>query len=291
MFRRTVLRLLAAMCLWAAANSAIQAQGQFYFITDQAGYTGSWTFYKTQADAQNHTNAVSSGAIPQLNLGVYITNGLYPASGGPPNSSIITTNWYSSKDATPGTGNTSNQSLGFFQLYNDPANPSTKNTAAWSQDLKSITISETGANVKGLPGLDSRFSPLPSLGFKETTGEYLSYAFNATATGLNGVATMGAIEDNVGKAGDFTGSFNALFQNTGGNKALEGFYDINLNFNNKSTVDPVNFPNFINANDQFASTLVLPEPASMVTFGMIFAASAGFGWRRRQNRAAALPAV
>jgi hypothetical protein len=295
MLPRNVLRLAAALCLWAASYNAVQAQGNFYFITDQAGYTGSWTFYKTLSDAQTGANPVSSGAIPQLNLGVYLTSGIYPPSGGPPNSSIITTNWYSSTNATPGTGNTSNQSLGFFQLYNDPSNPlNTQHTAAFSQDLTSITVSETGKNVKGAPGLESRFSPTAGLGFKETTGEYLSYAFNATATGLNGVPIMGgtAIGDNTGVATNLTGTFNALFQNTGGNAALEGFYAINLNLNGNSTVDPVNFPNFINPNDLFASTLVIPEPASCVTFAMIFAATAGFGWRRtRQNRTEAMPAA
>ena len=49
------------------------------------------------ADAQAGTNAKAVGAIPQLNLGVYVTKDLYPTTavppGAPPNTSIITTNW------------------------------------------------------------------------------------------------------------------------------------------------------------------------------------------------------
>jgi len=294
MLPRSILRLLAALCVWAAANNGVHAQGQFFFITDHAGYTGSWGFYSTLADAQNNTNLKSSGTIPQLNLGVYLTNGIYPPGGSAPNSSIITTNWYSSKDPkTPGVGNTSNQSLGFFQIYNDPANATTKNNAFWSQDLKSITVNETAQNVKGVAGKESRFSPLAGLGFADTQGEFLSYAFTATASGLNGVPNNGSIQDigldKTAKLNGFSGSLNAIFQNTVGlgNPSLDGFYSINLNFNNISSLDGT-FTNFINPN-QFASNTVIPEPASCLTFGLVFAASAGFGWRKsRQRRHSAL---
>lgn len=288
MLSRSILRLLAALCVWSAANTAVKAQGSFYFITDHQGYTGSWGFYSTLADAQNGTNQISSGAIPQLNLGVYLTNNLYPTGGSAPNSSIITTNWYSSKDGTPGTGNTSNQSLGFFQIYNDPANPNTKSNAFWDQDLKSITVSESSANVTGVPGKESRFSPLAGLGFADTQGEFLSYAFTATASGLDGVKVMdGQIQDVNGIATGFTGSLNAIFQNTVGlgNPALDGFYAVNLNFNNSSTLDG-SFTNFINQNDLYSSNTVIPEPASCLTFAMVFAASAGFGWRKSRRRKA-----
>jgi hypothetical protein len=281
MLPRSLLRLAAALCVWAAISGA--AHAQFYFITDHAGYTGSWGYYKTLADAQSGQNLVSSGAIPQRNLGIYVTRDLYPPSGGPPNSSIITTNWYSSTNGTPGTGNTSNTSLGFFQLYNDPTNAKTSSFAFWDQSLSSFTMSESGTGVKGAPGFESRFSPLAGLGFVETQGEYLSYAFTATASGLNGVPNGGVFEDNAGIATGFSGAFNAIFQNTGGNPALEGFYAINLNFNNSTTLDG-SFTNFINPSNQFAGATVIPEPTSVVAFGMIFAASAGFGWRKSRQR-------
>jgi len=289
MLPRSILRLLAALGVWAAAINGAHAQG-FYFITDHQGYTGNWGFYSTLADAQAGTNLKGSGTIDQRNLGVYITNNLYPTTavppGAPPNTSIITTNWYSSKDGTPGTGNTSNTSKGFFQIYNDPANSTTKNNAFWAQDLKSITVNETAQNVKGVPGKESRFSPLAGLGFADTQGEYLSYAFTATASGLQGVPLAGGgFADVTGVATGFSGSLNAIFQNTVGlgNPALDGFYSINLNFNNISSLDGT-FTNFINKDDLFASTTVIPEPASCLTFAMVFAASAGFGWRKSRQR-------
>jgi len=291
MFSRFGLRLLAALCVWAAALNVSHAQ--FYFITDYAGYNGSWTFYNTLADAQNNTNAVKSGAIPQLNLGMYITQGLYPPGGSAPNSTILTTNWYSSTNGTPGTGNTSNQSLGFFQLYNDPTNSKSTNTAVANTNTGTMTVNGSGANVTGAPGFESRFSPLAGLGFKETQGEFLTYAFTATASGLkNTVDPSQGFQDNNNAQGQtaINGSFNALFQNTGGNPALEGFYNINVNFNSLSTLNS-SFKNFINPLDQFAagSSAVVPEPASCLTFAMIFAASAGFGWRKsRQRRADAI---
>ncbi len=284
MLTRSMMRLSAALCLWAGSVGA--ANAQFFFVTDNAGYTGSWTRYATLADAQINANPLSSGAIPQRNLGVYVSNNLTPPGNPVGNASIFTTNWYSSTTAVPGTGNSSNTSLGFFQMYNDPTNGNTVNNSFWDQSLKTLTLNESGGGVPGVPGAESRFSPLAGLGIVETQGNYLQYAFTATASGLTGTPNGGNIEDITSGASNFTGAFNAIFQNTGGNPALEGFYNISLNFNNSSTVGSEGLTFNNTPVDLFASATVLPEPASCLTFAMVFAASAGFGWRKNRQRRA-----
>ena len=132
----------------------------------------------------------------------------------PPNTSIITTNWYSSKAGTPGTGNTSNTSLGFFQIYNDPTNNKTKNNGFWDRPEVDHRQRNRPKCRQGAKGNESRFSPFAGLGFADTQGEYLSYAFTATASGLQGVPPWAAFEDVTAIATGFSGSLNAIFQNT-----------------------------------------------------------------------------
>jgi hypothetical protein len=92
------------------------------------------------------------------------------------------------------------------------------------------------------------------------------------------------IQDLTGVAIDLDGSIDGIFQNTGGNPALEGFYAVHLTINGLTSLDP-SFINFINPNDLHSSTAVaVPEVAGLPAATMVFAASTGIEiCRRRRN--------
>ncbi len=113
-------------------------------------------------------------------------------------------------------------------------------------------MTESGTNVRGLPGSESRFSPFAGVSSVETQGEYLNYSFTATASGLQGVPVNGGFQDDTGRATGLAGAFNALFQNTGGNPSLEGFYNIHLNLNNLTNLDS-SFTYFVHPADNYGA--------------------------------------
>jgi hypothetical protein len=275
MLSRSVLRLCAAVCVWAASFQA--AHAQFFFAgSESMGYVGNWTAYNTLADALSGANAVGSGAVAQHDMSLYIDK-TQPFTLANPLQSL----YYS-----PSSANAGSNPVGFLGVYNsDPTKQQT--FAYYDPGLKSFHIADKGSTTGGV----ARFDPL-GVGPGGSLGNFLNYSFGINVGGVNGSATGVFGPFSTPDPGEFQkssdGFFQGVFQNTNGSKL---FYNVDLQINGNSSVNFGGGPNnllFPNGSI-FGSDTVIPEPASCLTFAMVFAASAGFGWRRsRQRRADAL---
>lgn len=275
-----------------AASAGQATAGLAELSTDRFGYTGTYTRYETLADAQNGTGAVGGGDVVQRDVSLYIVNDspqFYSDA-----TYLQTAWWYST--ISPGNNNPSNTNLSFAQLVNDPAAgyPSLSGTADayWtSSALNELRITASGTGVTRA----SRFGDEGSANkvAAATNGLFLSYSLDATFSGLNTATynpSTGAYESYGDPDGiTVAGTFSALFQNTSAtNPELNGFYTIELTFNNNSWVY-LNQDSLVGAYPDFPSSVfgaatVVPEPSSLVLAGLgALGAAAGVVRRRRAS--------
>lgn len=253
MISRSLVRLVAALCVWAAAQGAAQAQ---FFITEAYTYTGSWTAYDAGTNAP-----VAQGTITTP-VGVYVSTA---AGGSGPFWFIESGN----------AAATSGSNLNFFGIYSG-VTPTSAAGDYFYQDPAATTFgtNQSGTNLAG------RFDP-NSVGVGASSGTWESYTFDMfmnLGVGPNGAGPSTDL-DPAGYPINGVGSFSGQFLNVGGD-GLRYAVDLTFNYN---PANPASGGPIMNA---FGSNTIMPEPASCVAFAMVFAASAGYGWRRRKQRLA-----
>lgn len=260
---------------------APRSEAGLFVNSESLGYTGSWTRYGNLADAQNGVNPLGTGTVPQRDLSIYLTNGAPDIW---PNSTYILTNWYS------GSPNPSNTNYGFLQIGNDPASyPSqsplsvTANGYWLDGSLTSYRLDVSGSGATYADAF-ARFGEIAGGAGSTTTGTFHNFALSVTFGGLSGAYNpISGRYESTGLPTSVTGSFKAIFENTGTDPSRHGFYAIDLSINNTSWavqnghIDP--------AAQSFSSTnVVAPEPASLLIFGSCLVGGA-FWFRRRRHAA------
>lgn len=219
------------------------AQAQPLFFSDQLTYTGTWKEYTSNGQ------------------------GLDPIATGTFNGGGLTVNFETPAGA--GTGNIFGTAGNYFALTSPTVN-STQNRTFFDNNLTSATTQQSGSTS----GTTGAFDPTGGVFNPAVSGDWLSFAFTATLNGLGG-ATAGGTEfvfDNTGGGTGPTsasGSFQGLFQNTGAGG--NGHYYL-VEFNVTGGV----------GTQSYIDGVAIPEPASCLAFAVVFAASAGYGWRRKR---------
>jgi len=251
----------------------------FYVSSDRFGYTGTISRYASVADAQNGVNPTATYAAPQRDLALLAIQdapglGFVPAN--PPSEfSFLTAFFLPGPDGTI-ESNPNNDPVGFIQIRD--VNGSTI-TSAEGQFLDpnrtTFQLSLTGANaLPGSPGDDARlFNANPShasdkLSPTLSEGTFLSYALNATFTGLTPAINNGTFFDSTNQtpALSVAGTFTGIFQNTNPvDPTFNGIYraDLTLNNINFAVANGILTP----ADGGFGAAVVVPEPTSLALLG------------------------
>jgi len=238
---------MMAVCLVSGTSNVAQAQVAPYFQSDALTYQGTWTSYTT--------NPIGSPFATQTATGNIGTTQLLAQMEG--NSAPLTYN-IGSNLATPPPG--------VFNIYlNLNGSDQPFNTSFWNAALTEYTTQQIGSTTGG----DSYFDP-KGVGAGPDAGNWVFYNFEATLTGLNGT---GSPPSTTGLPTDGYGFLKGVFQNINGDGQFYAV-DFQVGFGGSTGALP----------SAFGSNLVIPEPTSCVAFAMMFAASAGYGWRRRKQR-------
>lgn len=228
--------LLAALPVLSLMASPIAAQGnsdRFYASSERFGYTGTVAVYETYADAKSGRNArCSSVAWPQRDGAIFAVKNVPEYYD---DSNLLLTNWYANNGGSP-----SNTNAGFMQLYDWDANAWQNQKGSWSTDLSSFTVRGKGRNATyGSPDpadyarLWNACAP-PGSG-ESTSGTFLEYEYELTATGLNGVEGPDGFITNTTNASDYSGFFWGIFLNRStSSPASNGYYVFTIQFNNTS---------------------------------------------------------
>ncbi|MEI7687565.1 MAG: hypothetical protein WCL32_21365 [Planctomycetota bacterium] len=250
--RSLLLRLMMAVCLVSGTSNFAQAQVAPYFQSDALTYQGTWTSYST--------NPIGSPFATQTGSGSIGTTQLWAQMGG---DSDPATYFIATPFTLPPPG------IFAINLKSDGSDQPF-NTSFWNTALTEYTTQQIGSTTGG----DSYFDP-KSVGGGPDEGNWVYYNFQATLTGLNGIGSPPS--DTNAPTGAY-GFLKGVFQNTGpGGDGLFYAVDFQVGFGSGGVPLP-------GTGNSFGSNLVIPEPTSCVAFAMMFAASAGYGWRRRKQR-------
>lgn len=272
-FRIGVLTLTLGML----AASHGRAMASFELSTDRFGFSGTYTRYATQADAEAGTGAIATGTVEQRDMSLALDD----------NASYITTAWWYTQDSQgrTGWGNPSNTNLSFLQIY-DP--PSVTANGYWTSGaLNEFRITASGSDST----VNARFGTTDTAA-ADSRGQFLSYSLDATFSGLNTAVDTGS--NTFRSTGDpngiaVNGTFTALFQNTStSNPSLNGFYVVNLTLNSTSWV--YDNQNSLTGDASyshyqpsvFESSVVAPEPSTLGLAGMGVMAALIHARRRRR---------
>jgi hypothetical protein len=263
MLSRFVFRLVAGLCVWAAALEVAKA-GPIFVGTESLGYTGTWVAFSDAALSK----VVGSGVVAQHDMSVYFDS-LTPQS-------FTQQNPIQSLYYAAASGNAFNNVNGFLGVYGSDLATQTS-SGNWNETLKQFTTSIAGKTTGGV----ARFDPL-GVGPGGSTGDFLSYSFSAVLGGLNGLNDVPAFTSSNLNPSSAAGSFNGIFHNTSGSGL---YYAVNLDVNGNSSVQGTAgllFPD----GSVFSSAVQTPEPTSIALLGMSIAGLAGYRLRRRRVVAA-----
>jgi hypothetical protein len=268
------------------------------FQTDRFGYTGEVNRYGTLADAQGRVNSTDTIAIGvdvdgddsrehrDAGMQFQYNAGAYDAGYSDDLNYLSGSWWYSTHANGGGWGNINgNTGIGFMQLYDEDGSTDTSISMDFSNfdgtHWTDFTLSVEGENLDPY----SRFSVYDNV---HDGGEYLEYALNITATGLEGVEAgdqIVATNHATGVNGTFTGLFR-LGGDPNGDLNTD-WYTIDLDYdmenwafaNNGSLTPP--YENGGNIYDSlFVAAASVPEPSTIAIFA---AGLLGSGFARRRK--------
>ncbi|HEY3287738.1 MAG TPA: hypothetical protein VGJ96_11540 [Gemmatimonadaceae bacterium] len=227
----------------ARQSTAFQSQGQsasaggdhFYASSERFGYTGSVSVYDTWADAKSGRNArCSDVAWPQRDGALFVVRN---APEYYIDNNVVLTNWF----ANDGRANPSNVNEGFAQMADENADTWQNQSAWWSKDLETFTVTVKGRNAT----YPSREDPQdyarlwnacgqPGSG-EVTRGTFLTYDYELVAIGLSGIENPKGFYRNTKNATDYSGYFRGIFRNESTTSPTSnGYYVFDLRFNNIS---------------------------------------------------------
>jgi hypothetical protein len=263
--------VIAAMCvgiLLIANGLALGAVG-FYAITNEIGYQGTvWNI--TDSTGPWTTSAPRDGYL-------YAMVG-YPGFANP-NYNYLMSNWQGH--------HTSNQNDSFLQI-GENGNPSvTSATGDWDSTRKVFTTTVTGANATYDSSFSRFWQPDNGVAWGVTFTDY-SYTFTATFASAAAIDSDGWLSNTVAPdtiTGLFTGHF-VVTADVDKNPISDGdTYGFSIAFSKDMYVpqdlldaygDPTSVMNYFGA--------AVPEPATMVVWGLLGLVASVYAVRRRKAR-------
>jgi hypothetical protein len=152
-------------------------------------------------------------------------------------NNVVMTNWF----ANDGNANPSNANEGFAQLYDENADTWQNQSAWWSKDLTTFTVSVKGRNATYPSNADPQDHArlwnacgMPGSG-EATKGTFLTYDYEFVAVGLSGIENPKGFYTNTTNATDYNGHFRGIFRNESTTStASNGYYVFDISFNNIS---------------------------------------------------------
>lgn len=216
----------------------------FYVTSESFNYSGTINRYSTLSDALNDQNSVggpysiataSNGDRNTLNNArdgsVYLTSG----TPGFVDTSVFMTSWYFTTMPANGAGwgNPNNTNTGFVQLYDTDNSTISNISGGWDDDsYTNFSFSADGDNATNAEDYARLWAP-PVVGGAGsiTRGTFLTYHLDMQFE-LPSAATLDVLipgwYGSVARPTSVTGSFTGIFQNTGTQSDLNGFYVFDL---------------------------------------------------------------
>jgi len=303
--RLHIARSVAVAAVITLFASAAQASPFGFISTDRFGYDGTVTRFDSESDARNGVNAVDTIDITDRDLSLFIGNTPGVDIGVGDFNVIMGPWWYTTDEGfgpgqgRAGFGNTrGNTGVGFMQLFDNDASTDTSLHMAFQNfdgaHYTEFTMSLQGENAGGADF--ARFSAIDNV---NDGGEWLDYALQLTAFGLEGSPTVidgksvvEAVNHPTGVSGTFSGLFHLTENQT--SPANQGFYTVNLSLDmdswaweNRASLTPQisldggsSFFDGSFADSRFIAAAV-PEPGSLALLAAAFAA---LGGRRHARR-------
>lgn len=280
----------AAICLGFMATPAM-ATSTFSAVSDtNFSYTGTVT----------DPNGVAHSIIPYVSspdstiytgrdLSLYTGNTL----GTNPNyvnDTQITTNWYSSSNGlSNGIGNPNNINSGFVQLVTDGNTSVTSMSGGWTNSSYTTFV----MSISGGPTTtaDNRLWAAPHTdgAVITTDGQFQNYTFYLTTTFAPGAVTQESPGwfSTTTSPQSITGGFSGNFVNTG--SLAPGQYGFNFTFLDTNWADANGIAGFSYPGGSYfgastASAVVVPEPPTLVLFGLFGVAAFGLRSLARRKR-------
>lgn len=278
MIFRTYSRVLLAtsICLLFSHLGA----SSIYVSMDSLGYIGSWEKYDTLLDAQNEVNLVDSGLVPQRDLQIYLSQDRASTTG-----FQLVTGW------NLGDGNPSNTNVGFLQISDIGLNTVDTLTAGWtSASFDLFRVSLTGSNALGRispteTNQEARLGVGP--GTRSTNGNWLAYEMNLYFSNLSSTEPVSGIRRAEDEPADVFGDMFILFENPnaldldGNPNQNQGFYRVQLSFNNISWAADHGVPEVVSSVSTFEATTTPVPESSTFAFMMSLGIFVVFLFRRR----------
>lgn len=274
--QRRLFAIVAGLCAGAAMS-----YGNIFVSINSIGYVGSWEKFATLSDAQNNINAVDSGAVPQRDLQMYLSEGRATTDG----FQMVT-------GYNLGSGNPSNTNEGFLQISDVGFASRDSLLAGWTDtNFDTYEVNLTGSNAMRRlsstnPNQDTRLGVGPS--DRSTNGNWLSYDLNLTFDNLNSSEVDPGVQRADDDPANVSGSLFVLFENPNlfdldsNTNANLGFYRVNININMVSWAADNNVSEVVDNPSAFeASTTPVPESAA---YSLIFAALTGLWMVARRRR-------
>ena len=239
-------------------------------------------------------NGVKYSIVPYTSGGTTYTGrdlSLYAGNtpGSNPNyvdSTYILTNWYSSLDGlNDGAANPNNEDSGFVQLVDSSNTSVTSMSGAWSNNYTTFVMSINGGPTTVANNPDSRLWAAPSNGAaSDTAGQFQNYTFYLTTTFAPGAVTQESPGwfSTTASPLSVTGGFSGTFLNTG--TLAPGSYDFDFTFLDTNWAGANDIVSSNGTSYFGASAMAVPEPPTLVLFGLFGAAILGLGSLARRKR-------
>lgn len=284
---------LAASVLVLVMNGE---RAQSAFVSFDFNYSGSVSVHNTLADAQNNTNSTGNYTISTVTNGINSTlpdarDGTVYADTDANAFVFLTSWWYTPQNhigvGTGGYGNPNNTNNGFIQLYDLDGSSVNSLDIFWDATLTQFNVEAEGANAGA--SQFARFWPAPHPGGASiiSGGTFHEYAFDLTATFPTPAAgpVTGILPD------DVTGTFSAIFENTGTDPTYNGFYAISLLFGPGTVAGADNYADnayagysdYSQSVADFAYIAPVPLPAALPLLAGGLGLAGLMGWSRRRR--------